>query len=166
MADFNRIVNPGITSNGPMFCKIEYAKGRLSITGVEGPKPNGNCRGWSGQIIMHEWAFKTLSRGWTTDIVNRFRDAWDKWHLNVMQAGSPAQTAWIEANPLDYKYPKSHYDVYSDALTAAGLNPDPGFVHNGKPYKYGSAWLAVNVPDDVIEFLQSLPETTVKPAWV
>jgi len=33
-------------------------------------------------------------------------------------------------------------------------------------YKYGSAWLKEDVPADVLEFLESLPVTTVKPAWV
>lgn len=33
-------------------------------------------------------------------------------------------------------------------------------------YKHGSSWLREDVPDDVLEWLKSLPETTVKPAWV
>ena len=33
-------------------------------------------------------------------------------------------------------------------------------------YKYGSSWLKEEVPQDVIDWLFSLPETTVTPAWV
>lgn len=33
-------------------------------------------------------------------------------------------------------------------------------------YKYGTAWLREDVPEEVLEWLKSLPETTVKPAWV
>jgi hypothetical protein len=33
-------------------------------------------------------------------------------------------------------------------------------------YKYGSTWLKESVPDDVIAFLESLPESTKTPAWV
>lgn len=33
-------------------------------------------------------------------------------------------------------------------------------------YKYGSSWIKEEVPKDVIEWLESLPETKVKPAWV
>lgn len=41
----------------------------------------------------------------------------------------------------------------------------------GKPcptcgYKYGTAWKREEVPADVIAFLQSLPDTDKKPAWV
>lgn len=33
-------------------------------------------------------------------------------------------------------------------------------------YRYGSSWLREEVPEDVIEFLQKIPETKVRPAWV
>lgn len=33
-------------------------------------------------------------------------------------------------------------------------------------YKYGSKWLKKEVPDEVVQFLESLPESKVKPAWV
>lgn len=33
-------------------------------------------------------------------------------------------------------------------------------------YKYGSAWLREEVPDEVIETLRNMPETTITPAWV
>ena len=33
-------------------------------------------------------------------------------------------------------------------------------------YKYGSAWLFEPVPDNVLHFLESLPDTDKKPAWV
>ena len=33
-------------------------------------------------------------------------------------------------------------------------------------YEYGSRWLHEDVPGDVIEWLESLPETDKTPAWV
>lgn len=33
-------------------------------------------------------------------------------------------------------------------------------------YKYGTKWLIEEVPEDVLEFLYSLPESVKKPAWV
>lgn len=33
-------------------------------------------------------------------------------------------------------------------------------------YKYGSEWLYEAVPDDVLVFLQNLPDTTIIPAWI
>lgn len=33
-------------------------------------------------------------------------------------------------------------------------------------YKYGSAWLKEEVPQEVVDFLASLPDSTITPAWV
>ena len=79
----------------------------------------------------------------------RMVEIWRRWHLNDMKVGSAAQEAWLQANPVKGVYPDSYYWKASEALKAAGLNPDPGCVHNGKPYVYGSAWLHEALPDDV-----------------
>lgn len=159
-------VKPG---SGNIYCKIEIKNGKLSISGVEGPQGNGNCLGSCGQIDMHlrdEQDSIELAPGWTKEMLARFFDVWKEWHLNDMQAGSPAQREWIAANPLDTTYPLSHFEVYRDALTDAGINPDPNYIHNGRPYAYGSAWLQQELPQDVIDFLATLPETDKQPAWV
>lgn len=44
-----------------------------------------------------------------------------------------------------------------------------GFLSKACPvcgYKYGSKWLKKEVPQEVIDFLFSLPDTDMKPAWV
>ena len=33
-------------------------------------------------------------------------------------------------------------------------------------YKYGSAWLREEVPDEVLRFLRGLPGTDMEPAWI
>ena len=33
------------------FCEIQFENGRLSITGVIGPMPSGDCRGGAGQCV-------------------------------------------------------------------------------------------------------------------
>ena len=38
--------------------------------------------------------------------------------------------------------------------------------HNGERYKYGHGWIFEEVPSDVLDFLESLPETKINPAWV
>lgn len=162
----NKIVRIGLGSNGNIYCKITFNDGKLSIIGVEGPKPDGDAIGSCGQIIMSEWNIREYADGWNPEHTAKFRDVWDRWHLNDMTAGSPDQDAWVRANKLDTTYPKSHYAVYRDALTEVGLNPDPNYPHNGKPYKYGTAWIFTPVPDDVIEFLASLPDTDKTPAWI
>ena len=35
-----------------LFCSIEFKNGRLSISGVEGPKADGNAYGSCGQVEM------------------------------------------------------------------------------------------------------------------
>lgn len=88
----------------------------------------------------------------------RMVEIWERWHLNDLVAGSPAQMKWLRDNPLDpkeYAYPASHYDVAGKKLEEAGLNPDPDYIHNEKPYKYGHAWLKEEIPADVAAEIES-----------
>lgn len=166
MQDFAKTVRVGAGQSGNVYCRIEFKTGKLSITGVEGPKANGDALGACGQIVMHDWELTSYAPHWNAEKVAQFRAIWDKWHLNDMQAGSLAQTAYLDANPVQYKYPECHYTKACEVLRAAGLNPDPNYIHNGKPYAYGSAWLRVDVPADALEFLKALPDTDKTPAWV
>ena len=159
-----KIVRIGKGMNGHVFAKIEFSATRLSITGVEGPKSNGDCRGSCGQIVMHDWRISEYAPGWSQALETRFREVWERWHLNDMRSGSPAQRAFLEAHPVTDRL--NYYTKACEALAEAGLNPDPSYLHNGKPYSYGSAWLAEEVPAEVVEFLQSIPESDISPAWV
>lgn len=76
---------------------------------------------------------------------------WRQYHLNDMQAGSPAQMAWLKENPAERNYEKTSAD-----LRAAGLNPDPNYLHNGKPYSYGSAWLMLEIPPTDVARIEAL----------
>ena len=153
-----------------IFCKIAYRGGRLSISGVEGPLANGNARGSCGQIIM---GFKEydqrgyqsindidLAPEWTRPMIIRFFDTWDRWHLNDMRAGTVSQTEYLRRIGGEYPgYPLSYYEWASERLALVGLNPDGG-------YSYGHAWLRESVPDEVIDFLGSLPYSDKTPSWV
>lgn len=68
---------------------------------------------------------------------------WERWHLNDMRAGTPAQ----EAYPNQYGRGGS-YDANLTALTDAGYNPDNGYV-------YGSKWLREDLPADVVAEIES-----------
>ncbi len=85
----------------------------------------------------------------------RMRAIWDRWHLNDMNAGSPAQMEWLRNNEIVAPYPKSHYEEASKALALVGLNPDPDYLHNGKPYLYGHAWIKEELPADVVNEIRS-----------
>lgn len=66
------------------FCKIEFEDGRLSISGVIGPKRNGNAKGSCGQCV-DEIRNGTPSPEWNHEMLNQFCDIWSEWHLNDMR---------------------------------------------------------------------------------
>lgn len=156
MADLTKIVHIGRGNAGEVFCKIKLSNGRLSITGVEGPLRDGDCKGACGQIVMLEWRMSNYATGWNAELVTRFREVWERWHLNDMRAGSPAQEAFIRTWRAANQY---EYAAACAALKEAGLYDDNG-------YKYGMAWKTEEIPAEVIELLASLPETEITPAWV
>lgn len=135
-------------------------KTRLSITGVEGPRNNGDAWGSAGQCRDSLAKLVELAPGWTTEMAFELFAVWERWHLNDLRAGTPAQEAWLREHPVTFTYPESHYTKALEALTRAGLNPDDG-------YRYGSAWLYEEVPTEVIEWLRNLPAATFKypDAW-
>jgi hypothetical protein len=160
-----RIINP-ITKKTyggrsyRVFISIEYIEGKLRITGVEGPLPSGDALGACGQI---DTTLRTENRenwkyvpGWNAAMVDKLLEVWDRWHLNDMRAGTPKQETflreWRKTN-------KGDYSQVCSALEAAGLLIDDG-------YKYGSAWLKEEVPQDIIQWLFSLPVSKVQPAWI
>lgn len=172
MDDFKKVIRFGTVPTYPgsgrrvsVFCKIEWKAGKLSISGVEGPYPSGNCAGSCGQIDMHMDAAYLASVNYAPDWCRgklvRFLQVWRGHHLNDMRAGSPRQMEWLRVNPGNDNYTKA-----LEALTEAGLNPDAEYLHNGKPYVYGTAWLRSDVPEGALEFLRDLPDTDKQPAWV
>lgn len=144
-----------------VFCKIRYNNfKKLSISGVIGPKSNGNASGSSGQINMDPLNIVEYAPGWDAHLEDCFLAIWKQYHLNDMQAGTPAQTQVVDRRKSEYPgYPKSHYEWALEVLREEGLEVDGG-------YKYGSKWLRIEVPDDVLEFLNNLPNTDKTPAWV
>lgn len=124
------------------FVKISYVDGKLSLTGVEAPTRDGNCHGSCGQI--YDSLDSSLpAEGFTSEMVEFLREVWKAYHLNDMQSGCNHQ------REMGITYRK---------------NPNHVCLICG--YKIGSAWLKKEVPSDVIKWLESLPDTTVTPAWV
>ena len=100
-----KVIRPGLVRIGnvlcSVFCKIEYADGKLSISGVEGPKSNGDASGSCGQIDMgykhgnpdyddkrysHPKEIESFADGWTNSMWLKFLDIWHDWHLNDMRS--------------------------------------------------------------------------------
>lgn len=115
MSDFTKIIRLGTVEawrgrRVSVFCKITLRDGRLSITGVEGPTPNGDAVS-CGQIDMHlrdkpasEWK---LAPGWNADLLARFFATWKRWHLNDLNDEDIPDdvTAWLQALPATDRQP-------------------------------------------------------------
>lgn len=88
--EFTKIVNPvkcevyGRKSLVNAYAKITYHDGALSIHGVVGPLSNGNCNGGAGQC-QDEIRGGVPTNDWTPEMVQKFCDIWDAWHLNDMR---------------------------------------------------------------------------------
>lgn len=154
-----------------VYAKVSYRAGRLSVTGVEGPKANGDAHGSCGQIEMHyrtpeERAAITPAPNWTAESVGAFFDAWDRWHLNDMQAGSPRQMEHLRKHRSEYAAGMDHYAWAKETLARAGIQPDTEYLRNGEPYSYGSAWITEEIPAQVLAYFRALPDTDYSPAWI
>lgn len=213
---------------GDTFVRVKFHNGKLSITGVEGPKKNGDCKGGCGQIGGH-LTIDEYAPGWDAESVAKLASVWDRWHLNDMRAGCEHQRAdnWgdeqvevvtygitseahnmrrcaqeeaadaaIEGRPADlsnsekwllgpdwFKNIHSPPDADSpmsglfevkkrETKHAGHVSQDEhprGVLSKPCPvcgYKYGTQWLSEEVPADVLDWLESLPEADKKPAWV
>lgn len=114
--NFQKVVRIGTREGMNIFAKIKYQDGKLSISGVEGPKSNGNCKGSAGQIIMTYKEYDprgyasiqdiTPAPGWDASTIKAFFDIWDKWHLNDMKAGCEHQhgEGWEPKDVTLYHY--------------------------------------------------------------
>jgi hypothetical protein len=172
---FHKVVRIGRGPSGDVFCKIEVTEGRLSISGVEGPKRNGDARGSAGQIEMHEWNISEYAPGWNAELEQRFRAVWKGWHLNDMRAGCEHQRAegW-DKRPIYADKPTTAYVDHPGG--GKGWNmltwlPEGrgGLLGKACPtcgYRYGTQWLSEDLPAGVVEFLRGLPDTDKQPAWV
>lgn len=148
--NFTRIVYIGNvdgygTKPVPMFVKAEWKNKRLSITGVIGPKRNGNATGASGQIDMEFNSHPNpaggiiFAKGWNADLWLELRDIWKKFHLNDVNAG------------CEHQWDQSH--VCGDICPTCG-------------YSWGSKWNTRPVPVQVLETLKGLPKADKYPAWI
>jgi len=150
---------------GRTFCKITISEDKdmerkmLSICGVEGPKANGDCKGSCGQI-HDSILINTFADGWDSEKLAKFINVWEKWHLNDMNAGTPKQKKAIEEWEKNNRY---DFEEACKHLTKIGVYVDK---HNGENYRYGTQWLYEEIPTEVLEFLENLPESKVTPAWV
>jgi len=77
---------------------------------------------------------------------------WKRYHLNDMKAGTPEQEKALDSKKFQKiwekakKEGKSHYDIACDYLKKLNLYE---VDHEGKKYRYGTAWLKEKLPYDL-----------------
>ena len=95
----NKLVCIGRTKEGRVFVRISF-NDELSITGVIGPKSNGDCNGSAGQCYdsLHPQNFIEYYNGWSADTVSKLIKVWEEWHLNDMHAECSHQKdlGWLD----------------------------------------------------------------------
>jgi hypothetical protein len=129
--------------------RVELEEGRLSICGDIWNGHHTDCISCGQNIDEIASLFPHKKT------VQRIKAIWERWHLNDLKAGSPNQEEYLRRHPVQITYPESHYDKTCGILKEAGLNPDVAYLHNGKPYEYGSSWLTEELPQEVINEVNS-----------
>lgn len=147
-----KTIQPFSLDKHKVYVFIEIKEGELSMSGVVGPKKNGDCRS-CGQIILSfkeydergSWSLADvephITGGWNALLVKTLMDTWDQWRLNHLRAGCEHQRklGW-----------KSYDEHPAEPCPTCG-------------YKYGTQWLKEELPQEVINFLATLPESGPAP---
>ena len=87
-------------------------------------------------------------------LVKKIVSIWSQYHLNDLTPGSPKQMDYLKSLKN-----QSYGDLYTwqrTKLTEVDLLIDKSFLHNGKPYEYGSAWLKTEIPENVQQEIFSI----------
>ena len=114
------------------------------------------CFTASGRIGIHTagQCLDTIAEHIKTPRFNRIYRLWKLYHLNDMNAGTPEQDELIEAWRQQNDIRGYDYGQACEYLKSIGKYE---VEHDGKPYKYGSAWLYRAIPqkdlDDICNLL-------------
>lgn len=135
--------------------EVELSDGELSMVGNVWNRNETNCEtcGQCGDTIAA--LFPDSKK------VQRIVAIWKKWHLNHMNAGTPAQSDLLSHAEPGFDaipYPKDWYRWACEQLKAASLYVDQtapeiyrGLRTGNMGYVYGSAWLKEELPVEVVE---------------
>lgn len=121
--------------------KIELTDNRLSICGLI---YSGRKLRQDDSNLLHVGQCKKEAKKFITA---QLYEVWDRWHLNDMRAGTPAQTELVKE--FLATCPGADYDEQCIFLSNHGLLVDGD-------YRYGSAWLKEDLPQEVIDYVHSL----------
>lgn len=187
VAPFTRTTRVGATRDGNLFVTVEWDGHRLSLTGVEGPRSNGDARGGAGQCLDAVRRVTHFAAGWCKERCEGLATTWERWHLNDMHAGCAHQRA-LGWQPCPGHYGENPTPCEGGGFKLEDLEPHQSRHHIGlgaggsvlrcsadavsKPcpecgYQYGSAWLHEPVPVIVLTALRDLPDDAdaLPPVW-
>jgi hypothetical protein len=121
--------------------QVKLKDERLSIVGLI---YEGDTLLENEENLLHGGQCKKEAKKFIPDLLYQI---WDRWHLNDMRAGTPAQRKLLRE--LFTVCPNANYDQQCEFLEQRDL------LFDGD-YKYGSAWLKEELPQDVIDYVHSL----------
>ena len=105
-------------------------------------------------IVMGGQCLKELANYIENPIFKTIYKLWKNYHLNDMHAGTEEQEKAVE----DWKSIGNGYDYRKvcEYLKSIGLYE---VELDGKPYKYGHAWLYRAIPENDLELIKKIIET-------
>jgi len=156
-----KVVRPGtvLLADGlrvSLFCSIVFKNGRLSISGVEGPRADGNAYGGCGQVEMSidERYIDAMefADGWNRELFERFLEVWREWHLNDMhpECKHQRELGWgqKEVELITYRL-KTEYLIKSRKIAdekLADLRQSGKAVLSGEERKFFNLEYEVRLP--------------------
>lgn len=137
--------------------KIDYNNSgkKINAVDIELSFENG-CFSASGSIWNHiksdiisggQILNKILTYYPNNKLVKKIVDIWSKYHLNDLTPGSPKQMSYLKS--LTRPFNADFYTWECEQLKKVDLLIDKSFLHNGKPYEYGSDWLKTEIPENI-----------------
>lgn len=140
-------------ADGPRRCPVDF---EFSLSGdPANPRFSMSASAWFNEQRLNGFSFGQ----WCDEAAKQFPDdakakrmveVWSLYHLNDMKAGTPEQMAAVEAYRATYMPGGSslNYDLLVAHLQDIGLYE---VEVDGKPYRYGTGWLTLQIPAEIIE---------------
>lgn len=145
---------------------LELAPERYAVVSICGSIKNA----LGSDSVSHGQNTDEIRKALHVASVQRICNLWDRWHLNDLKSGTPAQMDYLKSHPSGSA--SDHFIASKKTLEEAGLytvsySPKrgrlDGHINGDQLYTYGTDWLVEIVPDEVIEELKALFSTPVAP---